>query len=395
MKIPLSDRLSKYLNVFNIRENSYQVKVFISQKYIINYRMSKNHIYPKEIRRFESDLIDFIVESGKNKRSSDIESHILAYFLLHRSLTQKQIQELSTIFHKKKISKGSISNFLSQYERYGVLVKKKIPEKKNSFRYTLKDRNIRDLMSTGFESGFDELESWIEFIEIRIQVLKNIKPEPSEIKLHMILIERLKEIKDFLQFQEKLMKNFLSDKLDREEKNEIQISVDLIDRMKKKSILEIEQEVVNFTENNPLFMIDEVSYIPIFSYLITRKKLTQSQLQELTGLSSGLISEGLNHLLKKGFIKLEKVKGIRKRFYTIPSIAYSNYLKQYQRFKYINQFKKKIDLIFQEMKNREDELKELNGYNVILEWVEQILKLFVVVEKGINLFENAVDHFKI
>ena len=44
--------------------------------------MSKNHVYPEEIRRFERDLIDFIVESGKNKRSSDIESHILAYFLL-------------------------------------------------------------------------------------------------------------------------------------------------------------------------------------------------------------------------------------------------------------------------------------------------------------------------
>ncbi len=357
--------------------------------------MPKNHIYPKEIRRFERDLIDFIVESGKNKRSSDIESHILAYFLLHQSLTQKQIQELSTIFRKKKISKGSISNFLSQYERYGVLVKSKIPEKKNSFRYTLKDRNIKDLMSTGFESGFDELKSWIEFIEVRIQALKNFKPEATEIKLHTILKERLKEIKDFLLFQENLMKDFLFDEFNREQKREIEISIDLIDGMKKKCIFEIEKEILKFIENNPLFMIDEISYMPIFSYLITRRKLTQSQLQELTDLSSGLISEGVNHLLKKDLIELEKVKGVRKRFYEIPSIAYSNYLKQYQRFKYINQFKNKIDQIFQEMKNREDELKRLDGYDIMLEWVEQILKIFVFVEKGIKLFENAVNHFKI
>lgn len=357
--------------------------------------MSKNHIYPKEIRYFEKDLIDFIVESGKNKRSSDIESHILAYFLLHRSLSQKQIQDLSTIFRKKKISKGSISNFLRQYERYGVLVKNKVPEKKNSFRYTLKDRNIKDLMSTGFESGFDELKSWIEFIEIRIQALKTIKPEPNQIKTYTILLERLKEIKEFLLFQENLMRNFLFGKKNTNGKKEIQISTKHIAEIKQKNIFVIENEIINFIENNPLFMIDEVSYIPIFSYLITRRKLTQAKLQELTGLSSGLISEGLNHLLNKGFIELEKVPGIRKRFYIIPSIAYSNYLKQYQRFKYINQYKSKIEQISQEMKRREDELKELEGYNVILEWVEQIFKLFVVVEKGIILFENAMNHFKI
>lgn len=356
--------------------------------------MSKDHIYPEEIRCFERELIDFIVESGKNKRSSNIESHILAYFLLHRSLTQNQIQELSTIFHKKKISKGSISNFLSQYEGYGVLIKNKIPEKKNSFRYTLKDRNIKDLMSTGFESGSDKLNSWIEFIEIRIHALKNVNPEPNQIKTHTVLLERLQEIKDLFLYHANLMKEFLFDK-SKYDKKEIHINTKYIAEMKKKSIIEIENEIINFIENNPLFMIDEDSYIPIFSYLITRRKLTQSKLHELTGLSSGLISEGLNHLLKKGFIKLEKLKGIRKRFYLMPSIAYSNYLKQYHRFNYINQYKSKIEQIYQEMKNREKELKELEGYDVIFEWVEQILKLFVVVEKGIKIFENAVNHFRI
>jgi len=357
--------------------------------------MSKDYIYPKEIRCFERELIDFIVESGKNKRSSDIESHILAYFLLHQSLTQKQIQDLSIIFRKKKISKGSISNFLNQYERYGVLVKNKIPEKKNSFRYALKDRNIKDLMTTGFESGFDELKSWIEFIEVRIQALNTIKPEPNHIKIYTILLERLKEIKEFLLFQENLMKNFLFGKNKTNEKKEIQISATYLAEIKLKNIVEIENEIITFIENNPLFMIDEVSYIPMFSYLITRRKLTQAKLQELTGLSSGLISEGLNYLLNKGFIKLEKIKGIRKRFYIMPSIAYSNYLKQYQRFKHINQNKNKIEQIFQEMKNREDKLKKLKGYNVILEWVDQSLKLFVVVEKGIKLYENAINYFKI
>ena len=79
----------------------------------------------------------------------------------------------------------------------------------------------------------------------------------------------------------------------------------------------------------------------------------------------------------------------------MPSIAYSNYLKQHHRFNYINQYKSKIEQIYQEMKNRENKLKELEGYDVIFEWVEQILKLFVVVEKGIKIFENAINHFRI
>ena len=73
----------------------------------------------------------------------------------------------------------------------------------------------------------------------------------------------------------------------------------------------------------------------------------------------------------------------------------ADYLKQYQRFKSINQYKSRIEHIFKEIKNREKELKKLDGYDAISEWVEQILKLFVFVEKGIILFENAVNHFRI
>ncbi|NVM01894.1 MAG: hypothetical protein HWN67_06140 [Candidatus Helarchaeota archaeon] len=356
--------------------------------------MPKNHIYSEEIRRFEREIIDFIVESGKNKRSSDIESHILAYFFCHPSLTQKQIQELSAIFREKKISKGSISNFLNQYERYGVIVKNKIPEKRNAFKYTLKYRNIKDLMSTGLETGLGEIQKWIEYTEARLQALTKIKPETSQIELHTILVERLKELRDFLLFHNNLMKNFLSGKFNITEKPEIKISDEIIDEIIKKSILIIEEEIVNFIQKNPLFMIDEVKYLPIFSYLITRKRMTQSKLQKLTGLSSGLISEGLDHLLKKNFIELEKIKGRRKRFYVMSSIGYSNYLKQYQRFKLINGFKIKIEQIYQEMKKREQELKKLNGYEIILEWAKEALKLFVIVEDGIKIFEKALNRFK-
>jgi len=356
--------------------------------------MLKNHIYPEEIRRFEKEIIDFIIESGKNKRSSDIESHILAYFFCHRSLSQSQIQDLSAIFHNKKISRGSISKFLNQYESYGVIVKKKIPDKRNAFEYILKDISIRDLMSTGLEAGLSEMHKGIEDAEVRIQALDKIKPESSLIEVRKILIERLKELRDFLIFHDNLMKNFLSGEFTIKEEPEIKISDDEIEKMRKKGILRIEKEIINSIQKNPLFMIEEVKYMPIFSYLIMRKRLTQSKLQKLTGLSSGLISEGVNHLVKKGFIKNEKIRGVRKRFYVMPSIGYSNYLKQYQRFKLINKLKNKIERVFQEMNKREKELKQLDGYDIIFEWLKEASQLFVIVEGGIKIFEKALDYFK-
>ncbi len=356
--------------------------------------MLKNHIYPEEIRRFEREVIEFVVESGKNKRSSDIESHILAYFLCHSSLTQTQIQEISAIFRDKKISIGSISNFLNQYERYGVIIKKIIPEKRNAFVYALKNGSVRSLMSTGLEAGLSEMHKWIEDAEARIQALDKIKPESNLIEVRAILIERLKELRDFLIFHDNLMKNFLSGEFSIKEKPEIKISEEKIDQIRKKGIIKIEKETINSIQKNPLFMIDEVKYMPIFSYLIMRKRLTQSKLQKLTGLSSGLISEGVNHLVKKGFIKNEKIRGVRKRFYVMPSIGYSNYLKQYQRFKLINKLKNKIERVFQEMNKREKELKQLDGYDIIFEWLKEASQLFVIVEGGIKIFEKALDYFK-
>lgn len=106
------------------------------------------------------------------------------------------------------------------------------------------------------------------------------------------------------------------------------------------------------------------------------------------------MSEGLNYFIKNNLIELDKVKGTRMRYYTIPSIGYSNYMKQYQRFNQIKEIKKKIVLIYQEMNGRESELKDLNGYEIIRNFVKEILELMDFVDKGIIIFEHALKHYK-
>jgi len=353
--------------------------------------MQNNHIYPKEIRKFEKGIIDFVIESGKNKRSSDIESHLLAYFFCHKTLTQTQIQELSSLFRHKKISRGSIHSFLKKYQRYGVINK---DEQEQPYKYSLKSINMQSLMSTSFEAGLKELSHYVKFVETRHKALKYIKPRNNKIQLHSILSKRFEELSDFLLFHKKVMKDFFSGKDNDTIEAKFTISDDEINKIKQESIEEIEQEIINFIEKNPLFILDEVKYMPLLSYLITRKRLTQKKLQKLTDLSSGLISEGVNYLLEKDYIEMEKVKGIRQRFYILPSIGYSNYLKQLKRFKNINELKGNLEQLFQEMNERKNELKNLDGYNIIYTWIKETLEMFSTVERGIELFKNAISHFE-
>ncbi len=354
----------------------------------------EDYIYPEKIRKFEKDIIEFVVQSGKNKRNSEIESHILAYFLLHPNLTQKEIQKFSTIFREKKISIGSISNFLKKYEEYRVITKIENLEKKGTFTYSLKDRNIKTLMATGFEVGFEKIQDWIEYTQERLHTLDEIKIVPNEINFQSILKERLEELTKFFNFHYNLMKSFFSGNFSDDDNPEIKNTKEKIEKIKKQNFKDIEDSIIHFIQINPLFAIDEPIYLPIFCYLLTRRSLTQLELQNLTKLSSGTVSEGLNYFIKNNLIELDKVKGTRMRYYTIPSIGYSNYMKQYQRFNQIKEIKKKIVLIYQEMNGRESELKDLNGYEIIRNFVKEILELMDFVDKGIIIFEHALKHYK-
>lgn len=353
--------------------------------------MQNNHIYPKEIRKFEKGVIHFVTESGKNKRGSDIESHILAYFFCHKTLTQTQIQELSSLFREKKISRGSISSFLKQYQQYGVINK---DEQEQPYKYSLKGIDLQSLISTSLEAGLKELNNYIKFVKARYNALKYIESKNNEIQIYSILMERLGELSDFLVYHRNLMKDFFSGKENNHEEIKITISNEEISQLKQESIKEIEDDIVNFIEDNPLFILEEIKYMPLLSYLITRKRLTQKDLQKLTGLSSGLISEGLNYLLEKGYIEMEKIKGIRKRFYKMPSIGYTNYLKQLKRFEKIHELKTNLEVLFQQMNERKSELSHLEGYDKIYNWIKQTLEMSSTVEHGIELFKNAISHFK-
>ncbi|MFX1461056.1 MAG: hypothetical protein ACFFBT_16495 [Promethearchaeota archaeon] len=356
-----------------------------------------NHIYDKKIREYEQEIINFIVESGKNKRRFDIESHVLAYFLLREGqwLSQDNIRELSLIFYKKEskkgISKGSISKTLNIYERYRALKKRKVANKKNAFEYSMSEP-FNQLMFSAIEYGLEEIEKYISFFRVKLISLKEIIPKIKEEEfLKVILIERVQELIDFFIFHKNLLENNLRTTLEKEETIAKLLEVNNIQT--KKSVSDIESDIIEFILDCPLFVIEETKYSLIMAYFFTRKRLTQEKIKKLTNFSAGMVSECVNYLIKRKYIKLEKIKGIRKRFYKLSSIAYYNYLRFYRRFKSISRLYRKLNELNNKLERKREELQNLYGYININKQVKQFLNAMPLVEKLVALFSDAKEKF--
>ena len=367
--------------------------------------MTKNgqdQIYPKEIRKYEQKLIDFIIESGKSKRKSELESHILAYFLLHPSITQKQIQNLSSKFRKKEISRGAISNFLNQYLSYEpkIIKKEKVKGSKNKFRYYFVRDNIADLFSISQEVGITLMVRSIKNLNEMISSLKTIVPHEKDVELKQRLLKRIVELRDYFIYHMALLDKFMAGNTGKKftpneiEFEDLQETTIIEKHMKYNGIEHLEQDLIAFISEFPLFVFEEMKYQPIIAFLITREKLTQSELQELTGLSSGLISEGLNYLKNNRYITVEKIKGIRQRKYTLPSIGYFNMFKFYNRFQDIANQKQKLDDILKEIDDKKEELQDLDGYDLVKKRTHEFLKSLEIVDKAVILFSDAKNDFK-
>jgi len=358
-----------------------------------------NHIYDKKIRNYEKEVIKFFVEYGKNKRS-DIESHILAYILLREGqwLTQENIRELSLIFYetefKKGISQGSISQILNNFVEYSVLNKRKLETKKNAFEYSMSGA-FNQVMSSAIGYGIEELEKYILFLKKKLASLEKIEYKSNEVEfLRVRLNERVKELIEFFIFHKDLYEEIF--KIPNNKKKNISKPEDLSDFQIKKSLREIERDIIEFIINCPLFRFGKMkgAHYPIIAYFFTRKRLTQEKLKELTGFSAGMVSEGLNYMLQEGYINLDKVKGSRVRYYELNSIAYYNYLHLFRIVKSNSELFTRLDAISSEIKTKRTELKDINGYRIINKRVKQFLNAKPVVEKLLISFKDAMERFK-
>jgi len=368
-------------------------------------RKRKSYFFEVVFKRFEKEILEYFVETGLEKGRSEIESHILGYLMLHQNLTQKQIIELSREYFVKNtrhgISKGSISAVLNGiYFKVGIIKKKKIEGSKNFFKYSMTRHVSRSTLENS-KIGLALIDDFISHNQHISNSLKNIPTkEISDPNFYNKFLKRMNDLEEFTNSYKIIMEKSISfhmkDSSDKEKQSKISGKKNSrsIEEISKEDIYTLEEKMITIITKSPLFQFLKTDYIPIMGYFITREKFSQKDLKNLTGYSTGHISQGLNYLLGLNLIESYKENGARHSTYKMKSIGYSllsRYLKAIQKS---NEFKPRLTEINEELENKKKEWQDLNGYHQIKAFVKERIEMMdyfdfleVSMEEELKKFE--------
>ncbi len=136
----------------------------------------------------------------------------------------------------------------------------------------------------------------------------------------------------------------------------------------------IEQEIVNFLVESPIFIGRIPKSIVIKAYFVTRKSLTQKTLKKLTGYSSGTISQELRNMIKQGIIEKSQVSSSGEITYTMNSIRLGLINSNINTINETAIYMENILLgIKSELEKQKKELEELRGFQEIYKIVNLFL----------------------
>jgi len=154
---------------------------------------SKSHIYEGKVRVYEKRLIEILVDAGKTKGQNAVFSSIIGYLLLHGSLTQTHLKELTGF------SKGAISQSLKILSSVPAIKKEPI-EGVREYIYTF-GVNMADIASNigSYKSESNELA--IKFLQIKVQELDKYKDKSG----YDILSKRVTKMINFFEYNVKLL----------------------------------------------------------------------------------------------------------------------------------------------------------------------------------------------
>ena len=140
-------------------------------------------------------------------------------------------------------------------------------------------------------------------------------------------------------------------------------------------IKEIENEIVQFLSTSPIFIGQNPLLKKIKAYFATRRDLTQSQLQELTGYSSGAISQALKELVKAGYILKSRTSSTGEITYSMKSIILAYLTAHVDAIKVSMRMGEDIEIIKVDLEDNKSELEDLNGYDILCKWVDNFLEI--------------------
>ncbi len=146
-------------------------------------------------------------------------------------------------------------------------------------------------------------------------------------------------------------------------------------------VSKIEKEIVEYLVNSPLYSTRNKITTRILIYIILRKEISQNLLKNLTGYSSGKISQELNNLVDSGMIIKKKIPGIRKKVYTFESVEQISTARIKNVIAGMVKWQKELDKMKNEMITKQKKLGIMNGYDNILKVIDFYLPTIRIYEK--------------
>ncbi|MFW9987391.1 MAG: hypothetical protein ACFFC3_01925 [Candidatus Odinarchaeota archaeon] len=167
--------------------------------------------------------------------------------------------------------------------------------------------------------------------------------------------------------------------------------------MEKKKIFDpkitrIETEIIETLLKYSIFSIRGEITSKIIFYFITRKNLTQADLQYLTGFSAGKISQELNNFLEFDLIKISKKS--KPWIYTMESVILETFSRAINLLKTNLKWETKFLEIKRDLEENGEKLQKLNGYDEIKDFIDVNLMRFSGYKGIIKLWEDLKKKFE-
>ena len=264
------------------------------------------HILKGQLKEYQEQLVDFFIALGISRGFGEKNFRIAAYIMIHKKLTVKQLHTLTGY------SIASISNYLRLLSNSGLLRKKKISRTKsyeyyppsqpvyyvhdlqrvwNLSKASIMQEFCRKMLFKADKYPFlhSRINAFIDYLDIHKEFFSEMKVDIDDLKYDFVPPAVPKNLQNF------------------------DISTQTTQRA-------IEKEITSFLIETEFFSPFD-SLTKLFSYLMMRGKLTQTEAQKLTGLSAGSVSQGLTMLMKLRLATRTSSSGSRQYVFEMKSVV--------------------------------------------------------------------------
>ncbi|MBD3255299.1 MAG: hypothetical protein GF383_09415 [Candidatus Lokiarchaeota archaeon] len=344
------------------------------------------------LKEYQNVIIDYFIERANFSGQSDTLASIIGYLTIYGTLTQSQLQKLT------KFSKSTISTGLSNLINVKYVKKEKIPGKRE-YKYFLSydsQESIDDALgSVKLEINFlrqkirELREKFSEKHFGYTMLMKRLSDLTEIFELYQVLIKKIKDPTKIVSDDYKLSS---SDKLTQDDFETILNDFD-------PKIKKFENEIIDFFRYESAYSTLKSFMLIVFVYFLTRKVLTQKKIRKLTNLSVGKISQVVNMLIRKGHIaEVDKRKYksfipkklMRQKIYAMISVKESFFVAGINSLKQMVKWENKFKAIAEDLKEREQGLNQLYGYNIIEQTVSNNIELMEIYKNALKIFSRLL-----